>query len=48
VIRRPEHDITVGLTFRALTTERRLVPRLAEAGDDLCDELRDEIADHIS
>jgi hypothetical protein len=25
-----------------------LVPRLAEAGDDLCDELRDEIADHIS
>ena len=48
VIRRPEHEITIGLTFRALTTERQLRPRLAEAGDDLCDELRAEIADHIS
>jgi MOSC domain-containing protein YiiM len=35
VVRRPEHDVTISLAFRATTTERALLPRLLEAGDDL-------------
>jgi MOSC domain-containing protein YiiM len=31
VASRPEHDVTVALTFRALTTEPELLPRLAVA-----------------
>ncbi|MEV7395900.1 MOSC domain-containing protein [Aeromicrobium sp. NPDC092404] len=30
VVERRDHDLTVALVFRALTTERHLVPRLAE------------------
>ena len=30
VIEQGEHDVTVDLVFRALTTERQLIPRLAE------------------
>lgn len=30
---RPEHDVTIGLAFRALTTERDLLPRLLVAHD---------------
>ncbi|MFE7317061.1 MOSC domain-containing protein [Streptomyces sp. NPDC057555] len=37
---RPDHDITVALMFRALTTERALLPRLLEAGDALHQEAR--------
>ena len=40
VIHRPAHDITVAMAFRATTTERDLLPRLLEAGDDLDPELR--------
>ena len=32
VVHRPGHEVTVGLTFRALTTESELLPRLAVAG----------------
>lgn len=32
VVERPEHDVTVGLTFRALTREPELLPRLLAAG----------------
>ena len=35
VVHRPDHDITVTTMFRALTTERSLLPRLLEVGDDL-------------
>jgi MOSC domain-containing protein YiiM len=31
VVHRPDHDVTVGLMFRALTTERPLLPRLLAA-----------------
>jgi MOSC domain-containing protein YiiM len=31
VVYRPDHDVTVGLTFRALTTEPELLPRLLAA-----------------
>jgi MOSC domain-containing protein YiiM len=43
VVHRPDHDVTVSMTFRALTTERTLIPRLAAARDDLVDELREEV-----
>jgi MOSC domain-containing protein YiiM len=33
VERRPDHDVTIGLAFRAMTTDRGLVPRLLEATD---------------
>lgn len=35
VIHRPDHGVTVGMTFRALTTERHLLPRLLAAADTL-------------
>lgn len=38
---RPDHDVTVSLVFRAITTERELLPGLLAAGDDLGDELRE-------
>ena len=40
VIRRPRHTVTVGRSFRALTTETELLPSLLEAGDDLPPEER--------
>lgn len=41
VVHTPEHDVTVELVFRALTTERELLPRLL-AADALPAELRDK------
>jgi MOSC domain-containing protein YiiM len=41
VVHRPDHDVTVALTYRAITTERDLLPRLLAAGDDLVAELRE-------
>lgn len=35
VVHRPDHDVTVGLQFRAVTTERELLPELLAAGDAL-------------
>jgi MOSC domain-containing protein YiiM len=35
VVRQPDHDVTIAMAFRATTTERALLPRLLEAGDDL-------------
>ena len=40
VIHRPDHDITIGLVFRALTLEHELLPSLLSAGDDLTPEVR--------
>jgi MOSC domain-containing protein YiiM len=40
VIRRPGHAVTIGRSFRALTTEPDLLPSLLEAGDDLPPEER--------
>lgn len=37
----PPHDVDIGLCFRALTTERALLPKLLEAGDCLGPELRE-------
>jgi MOSC domain-containing protein YiiM len=41
VIHRPDHEVTIELSYRATTLERELLPRLLEAGDDLDAELRD-------
>ncbi|MFC7013133.1 MOSC domain-containing protein [Streptomyces viridiviolaceus] len=35
IVHRPGHEVTVALQFRAVTTERELLPRLLEAGDAL-------------
>ncbi|MFI6094501.1 MOSC domain-containing protein [Lentzea sp. NPDC051213] len=35
VLHRPDHDLTVELFFRAVTTEPDLLPRLLEAGDSV-------------
>ncbi|SFQ31932.1 MOSC domain-containing protein YiiM [Amycolatopsis arida] len=35
IVHQPDHDVTVELVFRALTTERESLPRLLAAGDAL-------------
>lgn len=35
IVHRPEHEVTVALQFRAVTTERELLPRLLAAGGAL-------------
>ncbi len=40
VVHRPDHDVTVSLVYRALTTERDLLPYLLVA-DDLTDAVRE-------
>jgi MOSC domain-containing protein YiiM len=42
VIHRPDHEISVTTMFKALTTERTLLPRLLEAGEALIPEARDK------
>lgn len=41
IVHRPDHEVTVGLLFRAVTTERTLLPRVLAAGDALHPELRE-------
>lgn len=43
VVGRPDHDVTVGLVFRAMTTERELLPAIL-AADALPEEIR-QLAD---
>ena len=40
VVHRPDHDVTIGLCFRALTTDPALLVSLGAAGDDLVPSLR--------
>ncbi|MFG2828699.1 MOSC domain-containing protein [Streptomyces sp. NPDC048434] len=40
VVHRPDHEVTIGLTFQALTTRRELLPRLLEASGALPEEAR--------
>ena len=48
VLHRPAHDVTIGLTFRALMTQHDLLPELLAAGDDLTPELRAAALEHDS
>jgi MOSC domain-containing protein YiiM len=41
IAERPGHGVDIGLSFRALTRERGLLPRLLQAGESLEPELRD-------
>ncbi|QFR02926.1 MOSC domain-containing protein [Streptomyces phaeolivaceus] len=41
IVHRPDHDITVALSFRATMNQRSLLPRLLEAGEALHPELRE-------
>ncbi|MBX9396984.1 MOSC domain-containing protein [Streptomyces sp. TRM72054] len=41
IVHRPDHDVTVALQFRAVTTERALLPRLLAAGEALHPESRE-------
>ncbi|MFF5446016.1 MOSC domain-containing protein [Streptomyces sp. NPDC012888] len=41
VLHRPDHDVTVAMLFRALTTERELLPRTLAAGEALEPEARE-------
>ncbi|WP_044372648.1 MOSC domain-containing protein [Streptomyces noursei] len=43
---RPDHDVTVGLMFHALTTRRELLPRLLDAGPPLPAEARTKVLAH--
>jgi MOSC domain-containing protein YiiM len=40
IVHRPDHDVTISMAFRATTTQRALLPRLLDAGDDLDPALR--------
>lgn len=40
---RPAHSVSIGFMFRALTTEKRLIPELAAAGSALPADLRREL-----
>ncbi|MDG9705583.1 MOSC domain-containing protein [Streptomyces sp. DH37] len=42
VLHRPDHEVTVSFLFRALTTERTLLPRVLAAGDALAAVARGE------
>jgi len=42
VMARPEHDVTIGMTFRALTLEPALLPRLL-AADTMAQEVRERV-----
>jgi MOSC domain-containing protein YiiM len=43
VVHRPRHDVTIALAFRALTTEKDLMERLLDAGQDLPEATREHV-----
>ncbi|HEV3274971.1 MAG TPA: MOSC domain-containing protein [Candidatus Dormibacteraeota bacterium] len=43
VVHRPPHGVTIALMFRALTTDKALMPQLAAAGDALPESLRRQL-----
>lgn len=46
-VERPDHDVTIALAFRALTTERTLLPRLSAAGAALHAEGRAAVEKYV-
>jgi MOSC domain-containing protein YiiM len=48
VLHRPEHDVTLTLFFRALLTDRDLLPQLLAAGDDLPAETRRDVERYLA
>lgn len=47
IAHRPDHEVTVSLQFRAVTTERTLLPRLLAAGEALHPETLDEARRYV-
>ncbi|MEX3103713.1 MOSC domain-containing protein [Streptomyces sp. V2] len=47
IVHRPGHDVTVAVAFRALTTERELLPRLLAAGEALHPEGRAQALKYV-
>ena len=47
VVHRPDHEVTVALAFRAMTTERALQPRLLAAGEALHPEVRQWAREYV-
>lgn len=47
IVHRPDHDVTVALYFRALTTERTLLPRLLTAGAALHSGATAAVHEHV-
>lgn len=48
IVHRPEHEVTVSLSFRAGTTERALLPRVLAAGDALHPEQLREARQYVA
>ncbi|MCX3060331.1 MOSC domain-containing protein [Streptomyces beihaiensis] len=48
VVHRPDHEVTVSLVFRAVTTERELLPRVLAAGDALHPEELRAAREHVA
>jgi MOSC domain-containing protein YiiM len=47
VVHRPAHDVSIAMMFRALTTEKSLLPQLAAAGNALPEALREHLLGDI-
>lgn len=47
IVHRPDHDVTIAVAFRALTTERARLPELLAAGDALHPEARAKALKHL-
>ncbi|MFK0254196.1 MOSC domain-containing protein [Streptomyces sp. NPDC090445] len=47
VVSRPDHDVTVGLWFRAFTTERALLPRTLAAGEAMEPRAHDKVRAYV-
>lgn len=48
IVHRPDHDVTVALAFRAMTTGRELQPRLLAAGEALHPEVRKWALEYVA
>jgi MOSC domain-containing protein YiiM len=48
VVHRPDHDVTVAVQFRAVTTDRTLLPRLLAAGSALHPEAREAALKYVA
>ena len=47
IVHRPDHEVTVALQFRAVTTERGLLPRVLAAGDALHPEALKQAREYV-
>lgn len=48
IVHRPDHSVTAALQFRAVTTERQLLPALLAAGDALHREALRTAREHVA